>query len=118
MRLYLSSFDLGDRPEELVALCDSGRRAAIIVNALDHLPEGRAVWLKKQTDKLVGLGFKVVELDLRSFFEASNELERFLSDIDVGPPKARQALHPFRISPGCGSTQIPDTSRWHRVPLR
>lgn len=83
MRLYLSSFDIGDRPEELVALTGLARRAAIIVNALDNRPEGRAVWLKEQTDKLVGLGFKVVELDLRSFFEASNELERFLSDIDV-----------------------------------
>jgi hypothetical protein len=54
MRLYLSSFDLGDRPDELVALTSSARRAAIIVNALDNHPAGRAVWLKKQTDKLVG----------------------------------------------------------------
>jgi len=66
MRLYLSSFDLGDRPEELVALAGSARRAAII--ALDNRPEGRAVWLKEQTNKLVGLGFSVVELDLRSYF--------------------------------------------------
>ena len=69
MRLYLSSFDLGDRPEELVSLTGSARRAAIIVNALDNRPEGRAVWLKEQTDKLVGLGFSVVELDLRSYLE-------------------------------------------------
>jgi dipeptidase E len=83
MRLYLSSFDLGDQPEELVALTGSARRAAIIVNALDNRPEGRAVWLKEQTDKLVGLGFSVVELDLRSYFGASDQLKRFLSDIDV-----------------------------------
>ena len=83
MRLYLSSFDLGDRPEELVALTGSARRAAIIVNALDNRPEGRAVWLKEQTDKLVGLGFSVVELDLRSYFGASDQLKRFLSDIDL-----------------------------------
>jgi hypothetical protein len=36
MRFYLYSFDLGDRPEELVALTGSVRRAAIIVNALDR----------------------------------------------------------------------------------
>jgi dipeptidase E len=83
MRLYLSSFDLGDRPEELVALAGSARRAAIIVNALDHRPEGRAIWLKQQTDKLVGLGFSVVELDLRSYFGAPDGLKRFLSDIDL-----------------------------------
>src|SRR6195256_3482543 len=74
MRLYLSSFDLGDRPEELVGLTGSARRAAIILNALDNRPEGRAVWLKEQTDKLVGLGFSVVELDLRSYFGASDQL--------------------------------------------
>jgi dipeptidase E len=83
MRLYLSSFDLGDEPEQLVALAGSARRAAIIVNALDNRPDGRAVWLKKQTDKLVGLGFSVVELDLRSYFERSDELKRFLGDIDL-----------------------------------
>ena len=43
MRLYLSSFDLGNRPEELVALAGSARRAAAIVNALDHWPEARAM---------------------------------------------------------------------------
>jgi hypothetical protein len=32
--------------------------------------------------------------------------------------KGAASAAPFRISPGCGSTQIPDTSRWHRVPLR
>ena len=83
MRLYLSSFDLGARPEELVALTDKARRAAIIVNALDHRPERRAVWLREQTHKLVGLGFSVVELDLRSYFGAPDGLEGFLSDIDV-----------------------------------
>jgi dipeptidase E len=83
MRLYLSSFDLGDQPEELVALVGSARRAAIIVNALDNRPEGRAVWLKEQTGKLVGLGFSVVELDLRSYFGESDQLKRFLSDIDL-----------------------------------
>jgi hypothetical protein len=42
MRLYLSSFDLGKRPEKLVALAGAGRCAAIIVNALDTNPDWRA----------------------------------------------------------------------------
>lgn len=83
MRLYLSSFDLGEQPEALVALVGSARRAAIVVNALDHRPEGRAVWLKKQTDKLVGLGFSVVELDLRDYFGGSDKLGALLNDVDV-----------------------------------
>jgi|HubBroStandDraft_6_1064221.scaffolds.fasta_scaffold436985_1 dipeptidase E len=83
MRLYLSSFDLGERPDELVALTGSARRAAIILNALDSRPEGRAAWLRKQTEKLLDLGFTVVELDLRSYFGTSDKLEGFLSDIDL-----------------------------------
>jgi dipeptidase E len=83
MRLYLSSFDLGGRPDELVALTGSARRAAIIVNALDNRPEGRATWLRTQSGKLGGLRFSVVELDLRSYFGASDKLERFLRDINV-----------------------------------
>jgi dipeptidase E len=83
MRLYLSSFDLGNRPEELVALVAPARRAAIVVNALDNRPEPRAAWLSKQTDKLAGLGFTVVELDLRDYFESSSGLGTLLGDIDV-----------------------------------
>ena len=83
MRLYLSSFDLGNCPEELVALAGAARRAAIIVNALDDAPEGRAHWLKAQNDKLVRLGFSVVELDLRGYFGAIDRLKVFLSSIDL-----------------------------------
>src|ERR1700687_5301747 len=83
MRLYLSSFDLGNRPEELVALVVPRRRAAIVVNALDNRSEPPAVWLSKQTGKLAGLRFTVVELDLRDYFESSFELGTLLRDIDV-----------------------------------
>jgi dipeptidase E len=83
MRLYLSSFDLGDRPKELVALAHSGRRAAIIVNALDNLPESRSNWLESQTDRLTELGFNVVELDLREYFDDPTQLEARLKEVDI-----------------------------------
>jgi dipeptidase E len=83
MRLYLSSFDLGDRPEEIVALTGPASRAAIIVNALDNRPEARAHFLNEQTGKLVGLGFSVLELDLRSYFGQSDKLKVLLRDIDL-----------------------------------
>jgi dipeptidase E len=83
MRLYLSSFDVGDRPEELVALSGAAKRAAIIVNALDHRPERRSGWLKDQTDKLGGLGFSVFELDLRRYFGAAAALGALLHQVDV-----------------------------------
>jgi dipeptidase E len=83
MRLYLSSFDVGDRPEELVALAGSAKRAAIIVNALDHRPEHRSGWLKDQTDKLAALGFSVFELDLRQYFGAAATLGALLQQVDL-----------------------------------
>jgi dipeptidase E len=81
--MYLSSFDLGGRPEALVALVGSAGRAGIVVNALDHLPTVRAIWLRKQTDKLAELGFSVAELDLRDYFGASDTLGARLNDMDV-----------------------------------
>jgi dipeptidase E len=83
MRLYLSSFDLGARPDELLALAGFKRRAAVIVNALDHRPEGRAIWLKDQAAKLSELGFEPTELDLREYFGAPDRLRSKLTDIDV-----------------------------------
>lgn len=58
MRLYLSSFDIGDDPDELVKLAPHGR-VGIIMNALDNRPEGRQKWQIAQTEKLEGLGFSV-----------------------------------------------------------
>lgn len=83
MRLYLSSFDVGNCPEELVALAGPARRAAIILNALDHRPQARADWLHRQTGKLVELGFAVVELDLRRHFGAPDGLQRVLGEVDL-----------------------------------
>jgi dipeptidase E len=83
MRLYLSSFDLGSRPDELVTLARGAKRAAVVVNALDNRAEGRARWLKAQTEKLAALGFAVTELDLRDYFGRSDELEKRLIDIDM-----------------------------------
>jgi dipeptidase E len=83
LRLYLSSFDLGSRPDELVALARGAKRAVVVVNALDNRPEGRARWLKMQTEKLVGLGFSATELDLRDYFGKADALEKLLTEIDV-----------------------------------
>ena len=39
MRLYLSSFQLGDHPEHLAALVGgNGRNAVVIANAMDDAP--------------------------------------------------------------------------------
>lgn len=83
MRLYLSSFDLGNCSHELVVLARGAKRAAIIVNALDNRSEVRAKWLEAQSEKLGKLGFITAELDLREYFGRATDLGNFLKSVDV-----------------------------------
>lgn len=67
MRLYLSSYRLGDHPEHLRALFGERARVAVIANALDAVPaELRAEMVDRELADLAGLGLTGVELDLRS----------------------------------------------------
>jgi dipeptidase E len=83
MRMYLSSFDLGNRPEALQELVGSDRRAAIVMNALDNFPDQRARWLEAQSHALMELGFSVSELDLRTYFGHENDLRGFAGSINT-----------------------------------
>ena len=72
MRLYLSSYRIGDRAGSLLALLGSGKRAAIISNALDNIsPTARSIYRDEVYDphmELGSLGLLTEELDLRRFF--------------------------------------------------
>ena len=70
MRLYLSSFRMGDHPECLAALAgESGRGAVVIANALDDTPAGvRRAGVADELAGLARLGFDAAELDLRDYF--------------------------------------------------
>jgi dipeptidase E len=83
MRMYLSSFDVGGHPERLVSLVGQGKRAAIVINALDHREQARAQWLESHTAKMTALGFTVRELDLRQFFGSHGALNDVLLQLDV-----------------------------------
>lgn len=66
MRLYLSSFRIGNHPDRLLELAGSGRRVALICNALDDRPDGvRQAAVDRELADLTSLGFDVTELDLR-----------------------------------------------------
>lgn len=79
MRLFLSSYGLGNKPEELLPLISDNKRAAIIVNALDaKTPEARAERLQREIDALSALGFQPEELDLRQYFGKSAELKEII----------------------------------------
>jgi dipeptidase E len=81
VKLYLSSFRLGDHPERLVALLPSAGRVAVICNSIDI--EDPAVRREKVADEitwLTELGLRPEELDLRSC--AREELKARLAEYD------------------------------------
>jgi dipeptidase E len=77
--LYLSSFRMGDHPEELVSLVEPGRQAAVIANAMDDEPEeDRDAGVRRELDALAQLGIEAREVDLRTYFGRSEPLARDL----------------------------------------
>jgi dipeptidase E len=78
LRLYLSSYRLGDYEERLVALVGCpGAKAAVCVNALDNMKsELRSDVLRRELDDMRRLGFLPEELDLRESFAREGLLDR------------------------------------------
>ncbi|WP_309572564.1 Type 1 glutamine amidotransferase-like domain-containing protein [Deinococcus sp.] len=64
MRLYLSSFRIGNHPDRLLGLLGTGRKTALIRNAVEGLPF-RADSLARDVADLQQLGLNVTVLDLR-----------------------------------------------------
>ncbi len=83
MKLYLSSFKIGNQPQKLVELMGSGRNAVVILNALDYKPESRTKFLLSEIKMLSDLGFNTEELDLRTYFGKEKELEELLKKKDL-----------------------------------
>lgn len=76
MRLYLSSYKLGNKPERLSALVGDNKRTAVIMNAQDaKTPESRTERLYQEVDALAALGLQPEELDLRQYFGKPDELK-------------------------------------------
>lgn len=75
MKLYLSSFRLGEHPERLVDLLSTNKRAAVIVNAIDDVStEARKAMLEAEINDLKTLGIEAEELDLRNYFDKKDQL--------------------------------------------
>jgi dipeptidase E len=87
MRLYLSSYRIGDRAGSLLALLGSGKKAAIVSNALDNISDtARSIYRDEVYDphtELTSLGFVTEELDLRRFFGQPDALARKLAEFDL-----------------------------------
>ncbi|PBC78944.1 dipeptidase E [Streptomyces sp. TLI_235] len=84
MRLYLSSFRIGNRPDELLRLLGEGRRTALIINADDYKDtEARAASLKREVEELESVGLQPFEVDLREYFGRPEALAEVLSGVDL-----------------------------------
>lgn len=87
MRLYLSSYRIGDRAGSLLALLGNGRRAAIIENALDGISQSaRDLYRTEVYDpamELASLGIAGTPLDLRDYFGRPDALANALSAYDL-----------------------------------
>jgi dipeptidase E len=83
MNLYLSSYGIGDRSDELKALAKNSR-AAVIVNALDNMPSDvRASVVRREFEDLKSLGFDPIELDLRDYFDSDREIAGTLEGVGL-----------------------------------
>ena len=70
MRLYLSSFHLGNHPQKLVDMVKGNMLAVVIINACDNLSdEERSIRVQQEFAALQSLNFSPSELDLRCYFK-------------------------------------------------
>lgn len=84
MRLYLSSFRLGNRSDELLRMLGGKKRAAVILNAVDlKTKEDRAVSLEREINELKNIGLEPIEIDLRNYFGKADELKKVLMDFNL-----------------------------------
>ena len=84
MRLYLSSFRNGDKPEELLKLLGEGRRTALICNSMDMVEdEARTISNEAEIARLKENRLEPEIVDLREYFGKTDELRQKLSRYDL-----------------------------------
>jgi dipeptidase E len=84
MRLYLSSFRNGNKPDELLRLLGDRRRTAVINNAADFVsPEERHDKALDELDRLKSIGLEPTDIDLREYFGKSEDLRSKLATFDL-----------------------------------
>ncbi len=87
MRLYLSSYRIGDRAGALLALLGGSGHAAIVANALDAVaPAVRQLHRDEVYDpqaQFRALGIAAEDLDLRDYFGRAGALRARLAEFDL-----------------------------------
>jgi dipeptidase E len=84
VRLYLSSFRIGDHPDRLVELARGQLTAAVIANACDGMPAvDRSASVSLELRALGDLGFDAHEVDLRELAGRGEGLRAELAAVGV-----------------------------------
>lgn len=85
MKLYLSSFRMGECFDHLVSVLGPGAKVAVVSNALDYIPaDARRVHAGTGFDArrvFIDHGLDAFDLDLRDHFDAPQTLEAALDDV-------------------------------------
>lgn len=77
MKLFLSSYHLGNHPQKFTELFSDNKRVAVISNALDFIDESyRKESTQRQLDALLEINLDPEEIDLRDYFDKNNLKER------------------------------------------
>jgi dipeptidase E len=84
VKLFLSSYELGENPEKLAKLASANKRVAVIGNASDlKTVEERIEKIAKEIDPLIEIGLMPEELDLRDYFGKESELKKKLEEFGM-----------------------------------
>ena len=87
MRLYLSSYRMGDHFDALIEMAGQGARVAVISNALDFIPlQARLDYARNVHDPLDDFrraGLEATDLDLRRYFGEPVGLRQALAAFDL-----------------------------------
>lgn len=80
MKLYLSSYGLGDHPQRLADQVGVNNKVAVIANARDFSTDirRRSEGVKTEIRNLRALGLQANEVDLRNYFHRPRELAKEL----------------------------------------
>jgi dipeptidase E len=81
MKLYLSSYRLGNEPQKLAELFSDNKNIAVIGNAMDFVDDlTRKEKIEDSFAELKNIGLIPEEIDLRNYFEKQNELNKKLNN--------------------------------------
>lgn len=85
MKLYLSSYKIGDEGKKFADMVGGDKRIALISNALDCYTdlERRKKGEQEEIEILKSLGLQPQILDLRDYFEKKEELEKKIANFDA-----------------------------------